>query len=211
MSKTTSFTKPEGVHYSLFNVHKTPTETGLNRPKLISCYIWLDNLVGPCLLDVCNSSLFGTHPNETREIRFTDSKIWNHLLNSAKGTAASEINGRHSAFSFCTCDGRARASTACTLLPGGRGGPCRRRVRARGRRLRCSATAVRPPCADRSSAARKGAEWEPYVGVNRDRRGRRHNSTLLLRRGKEPNSPFGGLHLLPLLLTLLLLQLLSRN
>jgi hypothetical protein len=46
------------------------------------------------------------------------------------------------------------------------------------------------------------------VGVNRDRMGRRHNSTLLLRRGKEPKGPFGGLHLLlPLLLALLLLQL----
>jgi hypothetical protein len=29
--------------------------------------------------------------------------------------------------------------------------------------------------------------------------------------GKEPKSPFGGLHLLPLLLALLLLQLLSKN
>jgi hypothetical protein len=42
------------------------------------------------------------------------------------------------------------------------------------------------------------------VSVNRDRKGHRHNSTLLLRRGKEPKSLFGELHLLPLLLPLLL-------
>jgi hypothetical protein len=30
-------------------------------------------------------------------------------------------------------------------------------------------------------------------------------------KGQEPKSPFGGLHLLPLLLALLLLQLLSKN
>jgi hypothetical protein len=41
--------------------------------------------------------------------------------------------------------------------------------------------------------------------------GHQHHSTLLLRRGKELKSPFGGLHLLQLLLTLLLLQLLSKN
>jgi hypothetical protein len=49
------------------------------------------------------------------------------------------------------------------------------------------------------------------VGVNWDRRGHQHHSTLLLRMGKKPKSPFGGLHLLPLLLPLLLLQLLSKN
>jgi hypothetical protein len=41
--------------------------------------------------------------------------------------------------------------------------------------------------------------------------GHLHHSTLLLRRGKEPKNPFAGLHLLPLLLALLLLQLLSKN
>jgi hypothetical protein len=49
------------------------------------------------------------------------------------------------------------------------------------------------------------------VGVNRDRRGHRHNGTLLLRRGKEPKGPFSGLHLLlPLLLLSLLLPLLLQ-
>jgi hypothetical protein len=41
--------------------------------------------------------------------------------------------------------------------------------------------------------------------------GHQHHSNLLLRRGKESKGPFGGRHLLPLLLTLLLLQLLSKN
>jgi hypothetical protein len=45
---------------------------------------------------------------------------------------------------------------------------------------------------------------EPTVGVNWDRRGHQHHSTLLLGMGKETKSPFGGL-LLPLLLPLLLI------
>jgi hypothetical protein len=45
------------------------------------------------------------------------------------------------------------------------------------------------------------------VGVNWDRRGHQHHSTLLLRSGKEPKGPFEELLLPPLLLALLLLQL----
>jgi hypothetical protein len=47
--------------------------------------------------------------------------------------------------------------------------------------------------------------------VNWDRRGHQQHSTLLLRRGKKPKILFGGLHLLPLRLTLILLQLLRKT